>query len=79
MTVLGNAEPGNRDSIPDKGKRFFFLRLRPDRLWGPPNIYSGVKRLRREADHLPPSSVNVKNTLGYTFTPPIRLNNFVLN
>jgi hypothetical protein len=29
----------------------------------------GVKRPRREADHLPPSSVEVKNAWSYTSTP----------
>jgi hypothetical protein len=27
-----------RGSIPDRGKRFFPIPQRPDRLWGPPNL-----------------------------------------
>jgi hypothetical protein len=30
----------------------------------------GVKRPRREADHSPPSSAEVKNAWSYTSTPP---------
>jgi hypothetical protein len=30
----------------------------------------GVKQLRYEADHLPPSSAEVKNAWSYTSTPP---------
>jgi len=33
----------------------------------------GVKRPGREADHLPPSSAEVKKARSYTSTPPIRL------
>jgi hypothetical protein len=37
---------------------------------GVPGILSpGVKRLRREADHSPPSSAEVKNAWRYTSTP----------
>jgi hypothetical protein len=38
----------------------------------------GVKRPGREADHSPPSSVEVKNACSYTFTP-IRLHGVVLS
>jgi hypothetical protein len=41
--------------------------------------FLGVKRPRREADHSPPSSAEVKNELSYTFTPPIRLHGVVLS
>jgi hypothetical protein len=37
-----------------------------------------VKRPRREADHSPPSSAEVKNAWSYTSTPPIRLHDMVL-
>jgi hypothetical protein len=50
------------------GSRIFSSR-RPDRLWGPTNLlYSGVKRLRREADHSPPASTEVKKIWIYTST-----------
>jgi hypothetical protein len=39
----------------------------------------GVKRPGREADHLPPSSAEVKNAWSYTSTPPIRLHGMVLS
>jgi len=32
-----------------------------------------LKRLEREADHLPPSSAEVRNACIYTFTPPTHL------
>jgi hypothetical protein len=38
-----------------------------------------VKRSGREADHSPPSSVEVKNAWSYNSTPPIRLNGVVLS
>jgi hypothetical protein len=37
------------------------------------------KAAGREADHLPPSSVEVKNAWSYTFTPRIRLHGVVLS
>jgi len=52
----------------------------PDRIWVPPSLLSNeyrgllpggwVKRLRRETDKSPPSSVEVKNVRSYTSTPP---------
>jgi len=54
----------------------------PDRPWSPSpsllfNEYQGslpeIQRLRPEADHLHPSSANVKNEWSYTSTPPINL------
>jgi hypothetical protein len=33
-----------RDSIPGKGKIFFFTPHRPDRLWGPPSLVSNGDR-----------------------------------
>jgi len=39
----------------------------------------GGKRSGREADHSPTSSVEVTNTLNYTFTPSIRLDGVLLN
>jgi len=39
----------------------------------------GVKRPRCEADHLPPSSAEVKNAWTYDSTPPICLHGVVLS
>jgi len=39
----------------------------------------GVKRQGREANHLPPSSAEVKNGCSYTFISPARLYGIVLN
>jgi hypothetical protein len=36
----------------------------------PATIFSGIKRLGHEADHQPPSNVNVRDAYSYTFTPP---------
>jgi hypothetical protein len=43
----------------------------------PGDLSPGVKRPGREADHIPLSSTEVKNTWSYTSTPPIRLHNVV--
>jgi hypothetical protein len=64
-------------SSPAKGWKIFTTPPRPDRLWGatqPPIHWIpwfrslGVKRPGREADHLPPSSAEFKNTWSYTST-----------
>jgi len=39
----------------------------------------GLKRPRREADHSPPSSAEVKNVWSYTVNSPIRLHVVVLS
>jgi hypothetical protein len=54
--------------------RMFSSPRRPDRLWGPPSLLSRVlspevKRQGLEADHSPPTSVEVKKILIYTSTP----------
>jgi hypothetical protein len=54
-----------RGSIPDRGRGFVFLPLGPGRLWGPPSLlynrYPGGKgQPGSDADHSPPSSVEVK-------------------
>jgi hypothetical protein len=45
----------------------------------PGALSRGVKRLGREADHSPPSSVVVKNFWSNTSTPPVRLHGLVLS
>jgi hypothetical protein len=60
-----------------------FLSLCPDQLWGLPNLlsngYWGLKQPGCEADHLPPSSADVKNVWCYTSTPPVCLHSMVLS
>jgi hypothetical protein len=55
-----------------------FSSRRPDRLWGPRSLLfsgyrgdvsPGLKRQGREADHLPPTSAEVKKLWIYTSTP----------
>jgi hypothetical protein len=68
------------------GPRIFSSPQRPDRLWGPPNLLfygyrcslPGVYWPGREADHLPPTSVDVKETYLY-INYPIHLDGIVLN
>jgi hypothetical protein len=48
-------------------------------LIGTRGTFPGVKRPGREADHSPPSSVEVKNAWSYTSTPSIRLHGVVLS
>jgi hypothetical protein len=38
--------------------------------WVPGSVYPGVKQPRREADHSPPTSAEIKKTWVYTSTPP---------
>jgi hypothetical protein len=47
--------------------------------WVPGAPSLGVKRQRREADHSPPSSAQVRNEWSYTSTPAIRLHVVVLS
>jgi len=56
---------------------FFLSPPCPDWFWDPPSLSNGywalpsrVNRLMHEADHSPPSSVKVKNTWSYAFSPP---------
>jgi hypothetical protein len=52
------------------GREILTSQCSPDRLWGPPSLLSNgywenfpvVKRPRREADHSPPASAEVKKT-----------------
>jgi hypothetical protein len=46
--------------------------------WVPLALCPGVKRPRREANHSPPTSAEVKKTLVYTSTPPTCLHDVVL-
>jgi hypothetical protein len=47
--------------------------------WVPVALSLGVKRPGREADHSPPTSVEIKNAWNCTSTPPILLHGVVLN
>jgi hypothetical protein len=47
--------------------------------WVPGALSLGVKRPGREADHLPPSSAEVKNAWSYTSIPPMCLHGVVLS
>jgi hypothetical protein len=62
--------------------RFFTSPRRPHRLWGPPQppiqwvpgaLSPEVKRPGREADHLPPTSAEIKKMWIYTSIPPYTL------
>jgi hypothetical protein len=82
----------SRGSNPGKGRRFLSYPKHPDQLWSPHSTVSmvtgvlafGVKRLGRDTDHSPPSSVEVKNEWSSTSVPLICLpgmdrNNFTFN
>jgi hypothetical protein len=47
--------------------------MQPPIQWVPGALSLGVKGPRREADHSPPSSAEVKKAWSYASTPPIRL------
>jgi hypothetical protein len=66
-----------RSSIAGRGKEFFSSPPLQDRIWPPPPhpiqwvpgaLSLCVQRSRRESDHSPVSSVEVKNTWSYAFT-----------
>jgi hypothetical protein len=64
VSIVSDYGLDDRGSIPDKGRRFFFQPLRPDRLWtmgtgGP--VPEGKVRPGRDADHSNPSSTEDKN------------------
>jgi hypothetical protein len=54
------------------------LRIPPDQLWGPPSRFlsvyrrlsPGVRWLRRETNHSPPSVTEVKKEWSFTSSPP---------
>jgi hypothetical protein len=52
---------------------------KPPTQWVPGALTLGLKRLGREADHSPPSTIDVKNVCSYTSVPPIRLHGVVLS
>jgi hypothetical protein len=78
---------GSRVRFPEEAGNFLFTTvsrtaLRPTQppiQWVPGDRSLGVKRPRREADHSPPSSADVKNAWSYTSTPHIRLHGVVLS
>jgi hypothetical protein len=68
--------------------RIFSPPRRSDGLWVPANLPSngyrglfprGVKRPGREVDHSPPTSADVKKTLGPHIHSPVSLHGVVLN
>jgi hypothetical protein len=75
---LRDGRPRGRSSRPGKVKNFLFSTssrpaLRPTQppiQWVRGALSSGLKRTRREADHSPPASVEVKEMWIYTSTPP---------
>jgi hypothetical protein len=82
------AGSGFYGTIPGGDWEFFSSPPRPERFWSPPSLLSngyrealplGAKGPRREANHSPPSSAEVKNAWSYTSTPPTRLYGVVLS
>jgi hypothetical protein len=77
-----------RGSRPSRVWKFSSSPPCSDRLWSPPQppiqwvpgaLFLEVKRPKRDADHSPPSSAEVKNKWSYTSTPPVRLHGVVLS
>jgi hypothetical protein len=75
---LRAGRPRGRSSCPGRCKIFLLSTLSRSILWPtqppiqcvPEALSPGVKQPRREADHSPSSSAEVKNTWIYTHTPP---------
>jgi hypothetical protein len=67
---------------PDRGREFLSSQPRPGWFWGPRGkgvLSLGIKRPGREADHSPPSSVEVNIVWSYTSSHPTRLHGVVLS
>jgi hypothetical protein len=68
------------------GARILSSPCRPDRLWGLPSLLSNgylalspwVKRPKREGDHSPPTSAEVKKTWVYASNPPYAFSSYCL-
>jgi hypothetical protein len=75
----------DRGSIPGRGNDGIYFSSPPSfrpalgLTHSPIQWVPGIKRPGREADHSPLSSVEIRNVLRYTSTPPIRLHDVVLN
>jgi hypothetical protein len=84
---LRPGRPRSRSSSPGRDKNFhFFISSRPTLRftqpsiqWIPGALSPGVKRLVHEADHLPPTSAEVKKNVDVYIHSPIRLHCVVLN
>jgi hypothetical protein len=66
---LRSGRPRGRSSGPGRVKNFLFSASSRPAL-GLTQTFAGVKRPRREADHSPPSSAEVKKMWIYTSTSP---------
>jgi hypothetical protein len=75
-TRLRARKPRNRDSIPNRDKRFFFASLRPDWFWrtfsplANRRIPGAVRISRGEADHSRPPSTELNDSWSHTYTHP---------
>jgi hypothetical protein len=73
--------PKGRSSSPSRVNNFLSLTsprpalwsTQPPIQWVPGNLFPGVKRTGRQADHSPPTCAEVKKMWIYTFTPPYSL------
>jgi hypothetical protein len=73
---LRAARPGERSSSPCEKNFYISMSSRPalrptqsSIQWIPAAVSPGVKRPRREADHSPPTSADIKKTWVYTLLP----------
>ena len=69
MTDVRDGRPANCSSIPDLGSRYF-LQIVPTDQWVSGCLFSGVKRPKREADHLTPFRLEVTCAWSGISTPP---------
>jgi hypothetical protein len=71
MTSLWPGQTRKRGSIPGKGRRSSHLEIvqtGPGTHWIPHAVFAKLKRPRREADHLTPLTVEVKNVIPPTLS-----------
>jgi hypothetical protein len=79
VTKLGAGRPEASGSTPGRGEAVVYsvdfsdkiCRVPSPLLFGHLGLFSGVKWLGTEADHLHPSDTKVKNEWSYTSAPPL--------
>jgi len=79
VTSTGAGIARNNGSIPSRGKRLISCLKFSERFWIPYSLlvngygcsFPGIRRPKHEADHLPPSYVEVRNDCRHDSTPPI--------
>jgi hypothetical protein len=70
QSVSDGLRAGRPGSITGRGKRYFSSPQRPDRLWGPPGSFPGVKAAGVRSSAPTSHQVRGQEWWSYTSTPP---------